>query len=151
MAKANVVERALEPGEVEAMNELAAKTRTLIRVPAKATPEQVIARIGAYIDGVRARKRSMPRSSDTKLGLGVLWGEQLRARTGWKWVHVTYKDGFKSYGLVPRDRSCVCFPLDHIPEQLSVRKRPDHTTVLLFNMVVGGDRPRGRNSYTPFG
>jgi hypothetical protein len=152
MAKRKVIERELEEAERTAIDALSTKTRAKLKIGKKATPEDVIAGIGRFIDGVRAKKRAAPRDSDTRLGLGALWGEQLRARTKWTWVHLTYPEGFKSFALVPKDRHCACFPLNDIPDQMSVRNKPDHTTILLFNMCVAGKTPETKaKSYTPFG
>jgi hypothetical protein len=38
-------------------------------------------------------------------------------------------------GLVPKDRHCACFPLNDIPDQMSVKKK----------------RETKARSYTPFG
>lgn len=152
MAKRGVVERALEDAERAAIEDLSGQMRTKLKIAKKATPEDVIAAIGRFIDGVRAKKRALPRDDDTRMGLGALWGEQLRARTKWTWVHLTYPEGFKSFGLVPKDRHCACFPLNDIPDQMSARKKPDHTTILLFNMIVAKNTPETKaKSYTPFG
>jgi hypothetical protein len=95
----------------------------------------------------------MPRKgSDFRMGLGALWGEQLRAKTGWEWVHITYPTGYASFGLVPKDRACACFPLNDIPEQLDRKLRDENTSILLFNMVVAKKFPREKKgAYTPFG
>ena len=152
MAKRGVIERALEDAERAAIEALSAQMRAKLKIAKSAKPEDVIAAIGKFIDSVRKKKRAAPRDADTKMGLGALWGEQLRARTKWTWVHLTYPEGFKSFGLVPKDRHCACFPLNDIPEQMSVRKKPDHTTILLFNMCVAKNTPETKaKSYTPFG
>lgn len=147
-----VVERPLDDEEREAIADLASSMRKKLKLSSDAPPEKVIAKIGAFIDSVRKKKRAVPRDDDTKMGLGALWGEQLRARTKWEWVHLTYPEGFKSFGLVPKDRHCACFPLNDIPEQMSVKKKDENTSILLFNMVVAGNTPdTKKNAYTPFG
>ena len=152
MAKRGVVERELEDAERAAIETLAAQMLAKLKLKKNATPEEIVAAIEKFIDAVRAKKRALPRDADTRMGLGALWGEQLRARTKWTWVHLTYPEGFKSFGLVPKDRHCACFPLNDIPEQMSARKKPDHTTILLFNMCVGKNTPDTKaKSYTPFG
>jgi len=152
MAKRGVIERELEDAERAAIEALSAQMRTKLKIKKNATPDDVVAAIGRFIDAVRDKKKKLPRDADTKMGLGALWGEQLRARTKWTWVHLTYPEGFKSFGLVPKDRHCACFPLNDIPEQMSARKKPDHTTILLFNMCVAGKTPETKaKSYTPFG
>ena len=153
MAKSSkVIERELEDAERTAMTNVAASTRKKLKIVRSATPEAIVAKIGAFIDSVRKKKRAAPRDADTRLGLGVLWGEQLRARTRWQWVHVTYPNGFKSFGLVPKDRHCACFPLNDIPDQMSKKKKRENTSILLFNMVVAGNTPKTKkDDYTPFG
>lgn len=152
MAKRGVIERELEESERAAIETLAARMHAKLKLKKNATPEDVVAAIGKYIDGVRSKKRALPRDDDTRMGLGALWGEQLRAKTKWTWAHLTYPEGFKSFALVPKDRHCACFPLNDIPEQMSAKKKPDHTTILLFNMCVAKKTPETKpKSYTPFG
>ncbi|HEY2368471.1 MAG TPA: hypothetical protein VGH87_18870 [Polyangiaceae bacterium] len=147
-----MVERELEDSERAAIEALATKVRVRLKIRESATPDEVIAAIGKFFDAVRAKRKAAPRDDDTRLGLGALWGEQLRAKAKWTWVHLTYPTGFKSFALVPKDRHCACFPLNDIPDQMSVRKKPDHTTILLFNMCVAKNTPETKaKSYTPFG
>ena len=91
-------------------------------------------------------------SQDIRLGLGALWGEQLRAQVGWIWVHLTYPDGFASYGLVPDDRAFACFPLNRVQELMGANVRAN-TTVAIFNSIVGGTLPATRrtNAYLVIG
>ncbi len=79
-------------------------------------PERIVARIAAYVDEVRRGARPEPTSQDVRLGIGVLWGEQVRAQVGWRWVHLSYANGFASYALVPDDRAFACFPLNRLGE-----------------------------------
>ena len=152
MGKRGVVERELEDSERAAIEDLSTRMRAKLKLAKNAKPEDVIAAIGRFIDSVRKKKRAVPRDDDTRMGLGALWGEQLRARTKWTWVHLTYPEGFKSFGLVPKDRHCVCFPLNDIPDQMSVRKTRESTSILLFNMCVAKKTPETKaKSYTPFG
>ena len=61
-------------------------------------------------------------------------------------------EGFKSFGLVPKDRHCACFPLNDIPDQMSKKKKDENTSILLFNMCVAKKTPETKaKSYTPFG
>jgi hypothetical protein len=150
--KRGVIERELDDAERAAITDLSAQMRAKLKIAKKASPEDVIAAIGRFIDAVRTKKRALPRDADTRMGLGALWGEQLRERTKWTWVHLTYPEGFKSFGLVPKDRHCACFPLNDIPDQLSKSKKDANTSILLFNMVVAKNTPETKaRSYTPFG
>ena len=152
MGKRGVIERELSGTERDAIEDLSAQMRKKLKLAKNATPEVVIAAIGRFIDGVRAKKRTLPRDDHTKMGLGALWGEQLRLRTKWTWVHLTYPEGFKSFALVPKDRHCACFPLNDIPDQMSKRKKYENTSILLFNMCVAKKTPETKaRSYTPFG
>lgn len=116
-----------------------------------AAPEAVIAGIAFFVDEVRAGRRPEPRSQDLRLGLGVLWGEQLRSAAGWHWVHLTYPDGFASYALVPDDRAFACFPLNRIPDAL----RPGASAITaahVFASVREGRLPaRKERSYLVIG
>ena len=115
-------------------------------------PDAVVHRIHAFIDEVRGTKTDEPQSQDVRLGLGALWGEQLRAQVGWVWVHLTYPDGFASYALVPDDRAFACFPLNRVQELMSAAVRAN-TTVAIFNSIVAGTLPatRRKNAYLVIG
>ncbi len=58
-------------------------------------------------------------------------------------MRLTYPEGF-SFGLVPKDRHCACFPLNDIPDQMSAKKKRER--------CVGKNTPETKaRSYTPFG
>ena len=102
------------------------------------------------VDDVRLGRRDEPESQDVRLGLGVLWGEQLRAQVGWRWVHLTYPDGFASYALVPDDRAFACFPLNRLPEAL--HQGGTNTSAHVFESIRTGTLPaRKANAYLVIG
>ncbi len=75
---------------------------------------------------------------------------QLRAQIGWRWVHLTYPDGFASYALVPDDRAFSCFPLNRVPDAL--RANASNTTALVFASIRDSHLPsRSPSSYTVIG
>jgi hypothetical protein len=143
-------ERALSDDERDAMAKVADTARRFI--DAVGGPDAVVHRIAAFVDEVRAQKTPEPKSQDVRLGLGALWGEQLRAQVGWIWVHLTYPDGFASYALVPDDRAFACFPLNRVQELMSAGVRAN-TTVAIFNSIVAGTLPatRRKNAYLVIG
>jgi hypothetical protein len=143
-------ERALSDDERDAMLKVADTARRFL--DAVGGPDAVVHRIAAFIDEVRAKKATEPQSQDVRLGLGALWGEQLRAQVGWVWVHLTYPDGFASYALVPDDRAFACFPLNRVQELMSAAVRAN-TTVAIFNSIVAGTLPatRRKNAYLVIG
>ncbi len=119
---------------------------------ADGTPEDVVRRVAIYVDDVRSGRVPEPKSQDLRIGIGVLWGEQVRAQVGWRWVHLAYPDGFASYGLVPDDRAFACFPLNRIPEMMSARSAMTDTTALLFQRIRSGELPaRSENAYLVIG
>lgn len=143
-------ERALSDDERDAMAKVADTARRFL--DAVGGPDAVVHRIHAFIDDVRAQKIAEPKSQDVRLGLGALWGEQLRAQVGWVWVHLTYPDGFASYALVPDDRAFACFPLNRVQELMSADVRAN-TTVAIFNSIVAGTLPatRRKNAFLVIG
>ncbi|MBN9164104.1 MAG: hypothetical protein J0I07_24270 [Myxococcales bacterium] len=119
-------------------------------VGADGAPGEVIERIAEFVDEVRVGRRDAPESQDVRLGLGVLWGEQLRAQVGWRWVHLTYPDGFASYALVPDDRAFACFPLNRLPEAL--HQGGTNTSAHVFESIRTGTLPaRKANAYLVIG
>jgi hypothetical protein len=143
-------ERPLTDEEREAMAKVA---DTALRfLGASDVPEAVARSIGAFVDAVRAGARPEPKNQDLRLGLGVLWGEQVRAVVGWRWVHLSYPDGFASYALVPDDRAFACFPLNRLPALLARATPATNTSVRLFESICEGELPRRReNGYLVIG
>jgi hypothetical protein len=143
------VERPLTDEEREAMEKVA---QTALRVlDVAGPPDELARRIGAFIDEVRSGARAAPESQDLCLGMGVLWGEQIRSQVGWLWVHLTYPDGFASYALVPDDRAFACFPLNRIPELMKAGGRAN-TSVQLFHRIRTSELPSRRaNAYVVIG
>ena len=143
-------ERPLTDEERDAMAKVAATARSALD-GIGVEPGSVIAGIASFVDEVRLGRRPEPKSQDLKLGLGVLWGEQLRSAAGWDWVHLTYPDGFASYALVPKDRAFACFPLNRIPDALRRGATPS-TAHLVFASVREGRLPaRKQESYLVIG
>ncbi len=119
---------------------------------ADGVPAVIVTRIGGFIDQVRAGHLPEPNNQDVRLGLGVLWGEQVRAQVGWRWVHLSYPNGFASYALVPDDRAFACFPLNRLGELLRVGGDGVNTAVSLFDSIRVGTLPgRSENAYLVIG
>jgi hypothetical protein len=115
-------------------------------------PEEVVRRIASFVDEVCAGNRAEPKGQDLRLGLGVLWGEQVRAQVGWRWVHLTYPNGFASYALVPDDRAFACFPLNRLPELMKHGGHATNTSARLFERIRSGELPaRHENAYLVIG
>ena len=141
-------ERSLTDEEREAMAKVSETARQF--VGADGAPGEVIERIADFVDDVRLGRRDEPESQDVRLGLGVLWGEQLRAQVGWRWVHLTYPDGFASYALVPDDRAFACFPLNRLPE--APHQGGTNTSAHVFESIRTGTLPaRKANAYLVIG
>lgn len=130
------------------MTKVSETARRHIRADGK--PRDIVEKIASFVDDVRAGHNEEPKSQDVRLGLGVLWGEQLRAQVGWRWVHLTYRDGFASYALVPDDRAFACFPLNRVPEAL--RTGVTNTSARVFGSICDGTLPtRKANAYLVIG
>ena len=150
VAGARPKERAVTDEERTAMENCSSIAQRYL--DAEGTPEDVVRRIAIYVDDVRTGRVPEPKSQDLRIGIGVLWGEQVRAQVGWRWVHLAYPDGFASYGLVPDDRAFACFPLNRIPEMMAARGTMTDTTALLFQRIRSGELPgRGENAYLVIG
>jgi hypothetical protein len=142
-------ERSLTDEERDAMAKVAQTAKQFLGVDG--VPGAVVRSIGSFVDEIRGGKKAMPANQDVRLGLGVLWGEQLRAQVGWYWVHLTYPDGFASYALVPDDRAFACFPLNRVPDLMTTSARAN-TSVRLFESIRTGALPSRRaNAYLVIG
>jgi hypothetical protein len=142
-------ERPLTDEEREAMAKVAQTAQRYMGLDG--VPEAVVKGIGTFVDEVRSGNRSEPKGQDLRLGIGVLWGEQIRAQVGWRWVHLTYPNGFASYALVPDDRAFACFPLNRLPE-LMKSGHATNTSARLFQRIRSGELPtRRENAYLVIG
>ena len=135
-------ERALNDEEREAMGKVA--LTALAALGTDGAPGHVVSEIAAFVDDVRSGRRPEPNGQDVRLGLGVLWGEQVRAQVGWRWVHLSYANGFASYALVPDDRAFACFPLNRVTELMRVGADGTNTSVALFDSIRLGTLPARR-------
>lgn len=143
------IERALTDDERDAMAKVADTARRFIE--AVGGPDAVVHRLAAFLEEVRSGQRAEPKSQDVRLGLGALWGEQVRAQVGWVWVHLTYPDGFASYAVVPDDRAFACFPLNRLQELMNQGVRAN-TSVAVWSSIVAGALPARRaNAYLVIG
>ena len=147
-------ERPLTDEEREAMTKVALTALGLVDETAEPGTDAVtvVRKIGAYIDAVRAGHIPEPKTQDERLGIGVLWGEQVRAQVGWRWVHLSYPDGFQSYALVPDDRAFACFPLNRLAELVRTSSSGTNTSVPLFDSIRASALPQRReNAYLVIG
>ena len=146
-------ERALTDEEREAMSKVALTAlAALAALAADGVEERIVSRIAAFVDEIRGGKRPEPSSQDVRLGVGVLWGEQVRAQVGWRWVHLSYPNGFASYALVPDDRAFACFPLNRLAELMRAGAEGANTSVPLFDSILVGTLPtRRQNAYLVIG
>ena len=143
-------ERPITDEEREAMQKCA--QTALAALAADGVPEVIVGRIGRFIDDVRSGQLPEPSNQDVRLGLGVLWGEQVRAQVGWRWVHLSYPNGFASYALVPDDRAFACFPLNRLGELMRAGADGVNTAVPLFDSIRVGTLPlRSENTYLVIG
>lgn len=150
IAGARPRERALTDEERTAMDSCSGIAQRYL--DADGTPEEVVRRIAIYVDDVRSGRVPEPKNQDLRIGIGVLWGEQIRAQVGWRWVHLAYGDGFASYAMVPDDRAFACFPLNRLPEIMTVRSTTTDTTNVLFQRIRSGELPmRTENAYLVIG
>jgi hypothetical protein len=143
-------ERALTDEERDAMGKVA--LTALSALGTDGPPGHVVAAIAVFVDDIRTGRRPEPHGQDVRLGLGVLWGEQVRAQVGWRWVHLSYANGFASYALVPDDRAFACFPLNRVTELMRAGAEGTNTSVALFDSIRLGTLPaRHEHAYLVIG
>ena len=151
-------ERPLTDEEREAMTKVAQTALAALEIDARdaasgeGQTRVIVTRIGGFVDDVRTGRRPEPKSQDIRLGIGVLWGEQVRAQVGWRWVHLSYPNGFASYALVPDDRAFACFPLNRLAELMGAGAEAVNTSVSIFDSIRAGMLPsRRENAYLVIG
>jgi hypothetical protein len=121
--------------------------------PGRATAEDVQKAICAAIDAVCLGKKKATRRviEDMGVNLGCLWGQSICDKLGWQWCFLT-AHGDEGFAIVPPDRSYAIDPMSFVFTQLHKGPTEDNTSLLLFNMVVGGsfDKPK-RGAYITVG
>ena len=121
--------------------------------PGSATPEQVQEAICKVIDGVFLGKKKVTKKAieDMGVNLGCLWGQTICDKLGWEWCYMS-AHGSESYAVVPSDRSYALEPMNFVFTQLHKRLPEENTSLLLFNMVVGGSlEKQKRGAYITVG
>jgi|SRR6266850_1121080 len=115
--------------------------------------EKVQKAICAAIDAVCLGKRKATKRQieDMGMNLGCLWGQTICDRLGWEWCYIT-AHGDEDFAIVPPDRSYAIEPMSYVFTQLHGRPPEDNTSLLLFNMVVGGSlEKQKRGAYITVG
>jgi hypothetical protein len=115
--------------------------------------EKVQEAICAAIDAVCLGKKKATAKTveDMGLNLGCLWGHTICDKLGWDWCYMT-AHGDEGFAIVPPDRSYAIEPMSYVFTQLHRRPPEDNTSLLLFNMVVGGSLEKAkRGAYITVG
>ncbi|MEW6352047.1 MAG: hypothetical protein AB1646_23600 [Thermodesulfobacteriota bacterium] len=108
---------------------------------AAASPDDIQECVFQKIGTVR-ESSDLPEHERQELGLllGCLWGQTVCDRLGWQWAQIDFAEGGEFYGIVTPDRSHAILPLHYIDGLLKDREK-DHTSLLLYNMLVAGKLP----------
>lgn len=121
--------------------------------PESATAEQVQEAMCKVIDAVFLGKKKVATRAieDMGVNLGCLWGQTICDKLGWEWCYMTAHGG-ESYAIVPPDRSYALEPMNFVFTQLQKKLPEENTSLLLFNMVVGGSlEKQKRGAYITVG
>ncbi len=128
------------PEAAEIQGALDAACRALT-VSAAASPDALVEAVRDYLDGLRTgRRRTRKAPSALAVELGALWGAQVVRALGWAWASVEHAEGEAYFAVVSPDAGLVAYPLHFLNGQLADPARAN-TTLLLFNMLVGGNVP----------
>lgn len=111
----------------------------------RTTPMQVQEAILKTIDSVMDSKKKMTARAieNLAINLGCLWGQTVCDEIGWEWCFATIGDE-NVFAVAPPNRSYVVAPMGFVQTQLQKRPPEDNTSLLLFNMVVGGSLPKAK-------
>jgi hypothetical protein len=151
-APAGLPSHAVPPAERMAdVDEFIEQALELVGATDDAPPAELAARVHAFVDDVRAKKRTIPPRDPqwVKLQLAVLWSHQLVRALGWRWANIRQASG-EVLGVVSPDLAVAAYP--HAIITAALDKKRTNTTLLLFNMLVGGVLPPSSpGSYTSVG
>src|SRR5512138_2469089 len=132
-------DRPLTAAEAKEIRQSVARGYKLLKVKPGTPAEKVQEAICKAIDAVclGKKKASAKQVEDFGINLGCLWGQTVCDKLGWEWCYLM-AHGDESFAVVPPDRSYAIEPMNFVFTQLHKRQPEDNTSLLVFNMVVGG-------------
>jgi len=146
-------DRPLTAAEAKDIRQSVARGYKFLKLKPETPVEKVQEAICKAIDAVcLGKKKATPKLvEDMGLNLGCLWGQTVCEKLGWEWCYLM-AHGDEGFAVVPPDRSYAIEPMNLVFTQLHKRQPEDNTSLLVFNMVVGGalekQKPR---AYITFG
>jgi hypothetical protein len=146
-------DRSLTAAEAKDIRQSVARGYKFLKLKPETSAEQVQEAIYAAIDAVCLGKKKATSKliEDMGLYLGCLWGQTICDKLGWEWCYMM-AHGSESFAVVPPDRSYALEPMNFVFTQLHRRPPEDNTSLLVFNMVVGGAlEKQKRGAYITFG
>ena len=152
-AKSKNSDRPLTESEAKDIRLSVARGYKHLKLKPDTSPEKVQEAIYAAIDGICLGKKKATAKAveDMGINLGCLWGQTICDKLGWEWCYMTAHGG-ESFAVVPPDRSYALEPMNFVFTQLHRRPPEDNTSLLVFNMVVGGAlEKQKRGAYITFG
>src|SRR4051794_8195534 len=138
--KSKSSDRPLTPEEEKDIRLSVVRGYKLLKLkPENATTEQVQKAICKVIDDVFLGKKKVTEKAVGDMGVnrGCFWGQTICDKLGWEWCYMS-AHGDESYAIAPPDRSYALEPMNYVFTQLHKRLPEENTSLLLFNMVVGG-------------
>lgn len=146
-------DRPLTDEEAKEIRLSVARGYKLLKLKPGTPAEKVQQAICTAIDAVcLGKKKATPKQiEDMGINVGCLWGQTICDKLGWEWCYMM-AHGDESFAVVPADRSYALEAMNIVFTQLNKRAPEENTSLLVFNMVVGGAlKKQRRGSYITFG
>ena len=105
-------------------------------------PALLVLGIGTVVDSIRSGE-PLPEGltiEELSTSLGVLLGEELSRCAGWRWVHLSFEDGFDALAVADTRGGLAMLPIHYIYGLLSTPES-ENNLGLLFAMIRRGETP----------
>jgi len=119
---------------------LVAHGHELLGLGQSPSPPRVAAEVERWLND--AQDAEHPMDSSVSIPVAIAWGDAIARQLQWEWGEYHWDSDTKEPALAPPDRAHMFLPLTYILDKLE--PGATSTAMLLFNMLVAGQRPPAR-------
>jgi hypothetical protein len=129
----------LDEGARQELATLIANGRDVLSVDRAAGPQVLAGAVDLWLRQLKRKRKSV--ADEDLTAVAVAYGEAIACATGWQWSLCQW-EGRECFALVSPEATHLHVPFRFIYRQLTLEN--DVTALLLFNMLVAGQRPDAR-------
>jgi len=129
----------LGEGERQELAALTADGRNVLGVERAAGPQVLVRAVDLWLRKLKRERKSA--TGEDLTAVAIAYGDAIARATGWQW-NLYQRQGREYFALVSPEATHAHVPFSFISRQLSSEN--DVTALLLFNMLLAGQRPDAR-------